>query len=160
MRKLLLLLALLGIMTTSIVATAVSADEAETVTPETITYTFGGENGAWETDADNSTGIWSYYHSFGTIGSIQSSAMTLNEAQDQYSNGEAFFSLNKNGFMHPGASGNFSMPVVGLKIEKSGTLAGVMTATRDADAETTEFGVGNNGTMAKFLLNTNETPIT
>lgn len=156
MRKLLLILALLGIMTSSFTALTVSATDETDATdePQTITYTFGGENGEWETDADNSTGVWSYYASAGgAISGISDTALTLNDAQDQYSYGESYFMLCKNGFLHPGVSGDFSTPVIGLKIGMSGKLSGTLTATRDSAAATTDWATDNNGTVAKFFLN-------
>ena len=138
----------------------VDANQPEApVAPENTVYTFGGENGAWETDADNSTGIWSYYTSGGTLATLDGSAMTINDAQDQYSNGEAYFGIRKDGFMHPGAEKTYGMPAVSFKVEKAGKLSGTMTATRGAVAANTEWAKSDNGTVAKFLLNTNEAPI-
>ena len=83
---------------------ALAKDEPEQA--NTIVHKFGGENGEWETDADNSTGVWSYYSCLGTIASKTN--LSLLESQTQYGNSEAYLQINKNGFIHPGASDPWS----------------------------------------------------
>ena len=113
--------------------------------PAVITHTFGGANGEWELDTDNSEGIWSYYTTYGMIATIQPTVLQLNEDQTGRTTGEAFYALNKDGFMHPGASSPWSMPIVALEMEESGTLKAVMTATKNE-------GNGN-GVVVKFFRN-------
>ncbi|MBQ7164908.1 MAG: hypothetical protein IJR61_06225, partial [Clostridia bacterium] len=108
-----------------------------------IKHVFGGENGEWETDADNSAGVWNYYTCLGTMASR--TPVTLSEDETHYFNGEAYFQINKSGFLHPGAEGNYSMPIVGYKVEKDGILNAKMVAAKES-AE-------GNGTIAFFVLN-------
>ena len=117
---------------------AVAADE-----PVVITHTFGGANGEWELDTDNSEGIWSYYTTYGMIATIQPTVLQLTNDQTGRTTGEAYYALNKDGFMHPGASSPWSMPVVALEMEESGTLKAVMNATKNEG--------GGNGVVVKFF---------
>ena len=121
--------------------------EPETTEPEdkVIKHTFGGANGEWELDTDNSQGIWSYYTTYGMISTIQDTALVLNADQTGRTTGEAYYALNKSGFMHPGASSPWSMPIVALTMEASGTLKAVMNANKPDGA--------GNGVVVKFLKN-------
>ena len=113
--------------------------------PVVITHTFGGPNGEWELDTDNSEGVWSYYTTYGMISTIQPTVLKLTGDQTGRTTGELYYALNKDGFMHPGASSPWSMPVVALTMEESGTLKAVMNAYK---AE----GNGN-GVVVKFFRN-------
>ena len=110
-----------------------------------IKHTFGGANGEWELDTDNSEGIWSYYTTYGMISTIQDTVLTLTGDQNGRTTGEAYYALNRDGFMHPGASSPWSMPVVALTMEESGTLKAVMNANKPDGA--------GNGVVVKFLKN-------
>ena len=121
--------------------------ETPTVAPNSkvIKHTFGGANGEWELDTDNSTGIWSYYTSYGMISSIQETVLQLTADQNGRTTGEAYYAMNKDGFMHPGASSPWSMPVIALTMEQTGTLKAVMNATKNEGA--------GNGVVVKFFKN-------
>ncbi|MBE6974391.1 MAG: hypothetical protein E7436_02750, partial [Ruminococcaceae bacterium] len=110
-----------------------------------IKHTFGGANGEWELDTDNAEGLWSYYTSFGTLDSIQPTVLQLTGDQNGRTTGEAYYALNKDGYMHPGASEPWSMPVVALTMEAAGSLKVTMNASKGDG--------GGNGVVAKFFKN-------
>ncbi len=161
MRKLMLTLALLSMLIMSCTALTVVADEpAAEPAPKVTTYTYGGENGQFETDGDNSEGIWGYYTHWGTMATLESD-LTCSSDGTNYWNGEDYLSINKSGLMHPGCSEPWSGTAVALTVEYDGFMDVSMVATRDAIAPNAgQFATDNNGTTAKIMVNTtSETPV-
>ncbi|MBE6974127.1 MAG: hypothetical protein E7436_01360 [Ruminococcaceae bacterium] len=142
LRRILMALLVFAMLTSSL---GLGVFVAATEEPTVITHTFGGDNGEWELDTDNSEGIWSYYTTYGMIATIQPTELVLTNEQTGRTTGEAYYALNRDGFMHPGASSPWSMPVVALEMEESGTLKAVMNATKNES--------GGNGVVVKFFRN-------
>lgn len=138
-------LTVLAVLISSMSTVAFAAEDAKAGEPAVIKHTFGGENGEWELDTDNSQGVWSYYTSYGNVDTIQNTVLSLIEDQNTRTTGEAYYAMNKNGFLHPGASDPWSTPVVALTMEETGTLKAVMTAVKESSE--------GNGVVAKFYKN-------
>ncbi len=109
-------------------------------------HTYGGSNGEWETDADNSTGIWSYYYTpDGTLASKHS--LTLSSDNTGYGDSNLmYFAIKNNGFLSPASNG---MALIGYKVSNKGAVDIDMTATMDPN----NHGVGGDGVTFKFYKN-------
>lgn len=107
---------------------------------EDIVHYFGGESGEFETDADNSAGVWSYYGTPDTLANKRFNGLNAENADSDnpaygFSEPEQGFRIEKGGFVHPSFGGEFLQPVVGLAMEATGRINITMQAHKQDSEE-------------------------